>query len=57
MYIIKDRKNGILTRWGFNEIDDFSIKEALLFSERQADGIIKAFGDCTDIEVYKEEVK
>ena len=55
MYIIKDKENGILTRFGFQEIDDFSVKEALLFSERQADGIIKAFGDCTDIEVYKEE--
>jgi len=57
MYIIKDRKNGVLTKWGFQEIDDFSIKEALLFNEKQVDGIIKAFGDSTDIEVYKEEVK
>jgi len=57
MYIIKDKENGVLTRWGFQEIDGFSIKEALLFSERQADGIITAFSDCTGIEVYKEEVK
>jgi len=56
-YLIKIKPSGILTPQGFQEIDEFSLKDALCFSAREAIGIVRAFRDCTDLDVYKEEVK
>ena len=55
MYVIKIKDNGILTMWGFQEIDENSLKEVLTFKEHEADGIVKAFTDIGE-KVYKEKI-